>query len=437
MYIFDKNNLNSNFLNIFLGLIPVSYIFGNLLLNLNILILFLFAFYRYKFDLFKIKKNTFNYLLIFFFFYLIITTYFNNFRLFNQNELYFENFIKSILFLRYLLLFLIINKLAEKRDLDLKYLFFLSGISLFLLILDIYFQSIFGFDVFGNIPSQKRLSGFFGDELIAGGYIQIFSFFLIFLTPTIIFVNKKKYFKIFFIIVTIFVFLGILLTNNRMPLLLFLFTLGIFLMMENKLRKYFIVLVIALSLIFLTVFKINPKVFNKYDAFLNYINIIAVDTYSVFTGKIETFVYKKEGYLRSDHLRLFYTAINLSKENIIFGNGLKSFRLKCKIKDNYNYSCSNHPHNYFIELLLDTGLIGLLSIASLFLIAIYKFLKIYLGKKGGLLNRVIFAPPFLTLCSIAFPIKSSGSFFTTNVAIITFMMLALVINTNNLKITRF
>ena len=155
MYTFDKNNINNNFLNIFVGLIPVSYIFGNLLLNLNILILFLFAFHKYKFDLFKMKKNTFNYLLIFFFFYLIITTYLNNFRFFNQNELYFENFIKSILFLRYLLLFLIINKLAEKRDLDLKYLFFLSGISLFLLIIDIYFQSIFGFDVFGNIPSQK------------------------------------------------------------------------------------------------------------------------------------------------------------------------------------------------------------------------------------------------------------------------------------------
>ena len=66
MYTFDKNNINNNFLNIFVGLIPVSYIFGNLLLNLNILILFLFAFHKYKFDLFKMKKNTFNYLLIFF-----------------------------------------------------------------------------------------------------------------------------------------------------------------------------------------------------------------------------------------------------------------------------------------------------------------------------------------------------------------------------------
>ena len=55
MYTFDKNNLNNNFLNIFLGFIPVSYIFGNLLLNLNILILFLFAFYKYKFDLFFLK----------------------------------------------------------------------------------------------------------------------------------------------------------------------------------------------------------------------------------------------------------------------------------------------------------------------------------------------------------------------------------------------
>tara|TARA_B100001057_G_C22712999_1_gene896579 strand:+ start:58 stop:1056 length:999 start_codon:yes stop_codon:yes gene_type:complete len=327
--------------------------------------------------------------------------------------------------------------MAEDNNLDLKYIFLLSGITLIFLIFDIFFQSIFGFDIFGNVPSQKRLSGFFGDELIAGGYIQIFSFFLIFLIPTVIFFNIKKYFKILFIFSTIFVFLGILLTNNRMPLLLFLLTLGIFLMTEKKLRKYIVVLLIALPLIFFSIFKINPKVFNKYDSFLNNINVIAVDSYSVFTGKIETFVYKKEGYLRSDHLRLFYTALNLSKENIIFGSGLKSFRLNCKIKDNYNYSCSNHPHNYFIELLLDTGLIGLITIISLFLLAIVKWLKIYLKKKEDLLSRVSFSPPFLTLCSIAFPIKSSGSFFTTNVAIITFMMLAFVINADNLKVTKF
>ena len=92
--------------------------------------------------------------------------------------------------------------------------------------------------------------------------------------------------------------------------------------------------------------------------------------------------------------RLFLTAIDTWKKNKIFGNGIKSFRLDCyklvgsAIYPEAGYNlypevrlfkrnrlCSNHPHNYYLEILTETGIVGLfitLAIALLFMVFIFK-----------------------------------------------------------------
>ena len=55
------------------------------------------------------------------------------------------------------------------------------------LLLDIFGKDIFGFETSDSI---RKLSGPFGDELIAGGYIQRFSIFTFFLIP--FFFNSKN-----------------------------------------------------------------------------------------------------------------------------------------------------------------------------------------------------------------------------------------------------
>ena len=52
-----------------------------------------------------------------------------------------------------------------------------SSIFSLLVGLDIFYQSIFGKDVFGHLPIGLKLGGPFGDELIAGSYLQRFSLF--------------------------------------------------------------------------------------------------------------------------------------------------------------------------------------------------------------------------------------------------------------------
>ena len=70
------------------------------------------------------------------------------------------------------------------------------------------------------------------------------------------------------------------------------------------------------------------------------------------------------------HILLFNSGIQQWKENKIIGNGLKSFRINCEYakfkKFNDYHFCGTHPHNYTIEIMAETGLIGVFLIYTLF-----------------------------------------------------------------------
>ena len=85
---------------------------------------------------------------------------------------------------------IIVYLLSEYDILNFKYFFVSAAFSSVFISLDIIFQYIFGFNIIGlkslhvtqNLPGYYfRNAGFFGDELIAGGFIKNFSFFSIFL----------------------------------------------------------------------------------------------------------------------------------------------------------------------------------------------------------------------------------------------------------------
>jgi len=216
-----KNYINKiGFINFFIALIPFSIALGNMAVNSNIVIISLIGLYIYRLDIFRLDKNIYKYLIYVFFFYLIANTLINNLPNLNNDILYKENLLKSFFFLRFLIFFLVIDKLIEKNNLNIK-LFFISSIffSSFLVI-DIIIQLIFKKDLFGYVIVNNRPAGFFGDESIAGGYLQKFSLFTIFFLFW--FFDGKKKFKIKFSIIFLFIliFLTTVLTANRMPIIL-------------------------------------------------------------------------------------------------------------------------------------------------------------------------------------------------------------------------
>ena len=120
-------------------------------------------------------------------------------------------------------------------------IFFHFSLSSIFVSLDIVLQLIHGKDIFGfEAPSDlRKLGGPFGDELIAGGFIQrfsVFSFFVIFL-----FFNKisKKTLMIIIPILFRIFFLGLIFYGNRMPLLLFVLLICIIAIFQKQTENIF------------------------------------------------------------------------------------------------------------------------------------------------------------------------------------------------------
>ena len=127
------------------------------------------------------------------------------------------------------------------------------------------------------------MSGPFGDELIAGSYIQRFSLFLIFSIPLLeIFKNKKISFLTFLIIIFLLIF-SVILSGNRMPLIFLMFSFFLIFISEKNLRKFFLLFVFISSILVLSVYNFNQS-YQKhlgryYDRVTEFIILIS-DIYS-------------------------------------------------------------------------------------------------------------------------------------------------------------
>ena len=121
------------------------------------------------------------------------------------------------------------------------------------------------------------------------------------------------------------------------------------------------------------------------------------------------------------HAKEFISGFKTWNENKILGGGLKSFRFNCpKIYIN----CNNHPHNYYLEVLSDLGIIGFFIIITLLT---YLFYKTFFSKK------IVIIPFSLILFGEVFPLKTTGSFFSTSNSAFIFLFISLIISMLNRK----
>ena len=148
------------------------------------------------------------------------------------------------------------------------------------------------------------------------------------------------------------------------------------------------------------------------------------------TSKTEKSLGQKTTWYRfrqvSFYRKLFLAAIYTWKPNKIFGNGIKSFYLDChkllgpdinieedEVVGKKNVSCSSHPHNYYFQILTTTGIVGLFIIfviGLLFIVFTFKNFKFI--KKFDMTN-IILLSAIISFFLETFPIKSTGSLYTT------------------------
>ena len=106
---------------------------------------------------------------------------------------------------------------------------------------------------------------------------------------------------------------------------------------------------------------------------------------------------------------------------------LNRFNKKCQV--NINYRNCSHPHNYYLEILNDSGVVGtLLLILTIGYLLIKKFINHLNFKIKYNSNNLIFYAIFLDLIVELFPLKSSGSFFSTSNAAFIFFLIGLLLN---------
>ena len=135
-------------------------------------------------------------------------------------------------------------------------------------------------------------------------------------------------------------------------------------------------------------------------------------------------------------MQIYITSVDLIIDNPIIGSGIKSFRNKCSQKTHLpNRVCESHPHNFILDILNDTGLVGLLLIISPILIMLYHIYREYLKgeNRNNIISNWIYLAIILSISIQFFPIKSSGSFFSTFNSAYTFLILGILVGLNELR----
>ncbi|WP_440657161.1 O-antigen ligase family protein [Candidatus Pelagibacter sp. HIMB1509] len=330
----------------------------------------------------------------------------------------------------------------------------LKQIGIFLLIFNILvsfdtiYQFIFDIDFFGNSVNYKhaygRLSGPFGTEYIVGIYLFCFGIISIFFINLFFNLNKFSNFLLF-----LFFFITIFITGERnafLTTLIFLF----FLFFINKENRG-LILFIFVSLIISTIIIISySKVLKTKYNFLNLPTVSNSQT-EILSKNNESEknqdINKNEKKFEKNKInnnknnntnnkleklkKIFFNnmwfahykaGILIFKDNFFFGTGIKSFRNECiKVIEYEGVVCTTHPHNIYVELLSDTGIIGLMF----FLFYVYKIIEIFIKRK--LYNNFAYSIVLAMNLSFIFPFKPHGSFFTTNNAFLFWYIFSVLI----------
>ena len=414
-----------NYFSILLALLPFSYIAGNMIININIILIILSTILIFRKNLFQLKFFIIDKLILSFFTLIIISGIINDYYFYTEKLEwlgYFSTTLKSILFLKYLFLYLCLRFLFENDFLNLKFFFIGCLISSLFVCFDLLYQLYFGKDIFG-FPKPgvgRKLGGPFGDELIAGSFIQRFSIFSFFLIPIFYKKELNKYLKYVISFLFLIFFIGITISGNRMPLILFLFTICLVILFQKETRKYLLSFVISFSLIFIVIITLSKDI---------------RDNFGVFRVEITNIIKSigKDGISENSphYLKEFASFYETWKINKYLGGGIKNFRYYCHVRENIpkdsKFICNMHPHNYYLEILTETGLVGLLISGTLFFLILYTTLVKKYFLRSPLNNNNMIIPFIFLFIAEVFPLKSTGSFFTTGNATYLFLLIGILL----------
>ena len=375
-------------------LIPVFLIIGTGVSELAIIVLS----FKFLIDLIFFKKlKIHNKFLLYFLFIIYIALIIN--LIFSVN--YENSFLRNIFFIKYLIFTIGTIDFFSKRKLELFFIFKIWTLILFIFSLDLIIQFITQKNIIGIESPLKghRYSGFMGDELKAGSLILFFCFVI-----TGFLIKEKKYAVLGAILICFFISV-IFITGDR----------------SNFFK--------SLLIFFILIFFINKKIVNKLIIlFLITIGIILsiISTNDVYEERFKNRIlnelsdndYNIVNYIKkTEYGKIYSSAYNLYLQKKIFGVGNKNFRILCEkdFKKKYPFTknlkevkCNTHPHQIYLEILVEHGIFGMTIFLISLIFYIYKNFLFVLKKRDYLLTSL-----FFTTLIIFIPVLPGGSFFTS------------------------
>ena len=370
--------------------------FPDLIVSISTLFFLYYIFKNKKFDLIFFKP-----LIIFY----IYCTLFILISIFIAEDIMLS-FESSLFYFRIGIFSCLIWYLIEKEKAFLTYFYYTLILCFLILVIDGYVQFFNGENLLGIRISGSRISSLFGDELIMGSYLSrlfplIFALFLL---------KKKNGIEIYFIgLLFILADVLIFMSGERSAFfLLNLSTIFIILLIKEYQKFRLITFIIAMIIVFL-ISSFSPNLSDR-----------------MFKDPAQGMGYgknlNKTIIFTPAHDSLIRTAFNMFKDKPVLGHGPKMFRVICK-DERYatgNRPCDTHPHNFYVQLLAETGIVGF---SCLFFCLLY---LVFAGSRQ--LISIIFGKvrPYTDyqICLLAamlisvWPLTPTGNFFNNWLMII-------------------
>ena len=392
----NMGNIKTNIPTILFSVLPISIIIGPTFSLINT-VLFSLCFIIIYFSKNDIKINDFKPILLLFvlYLYLIINSLIS---IDITSGIY-----RNVGFIRFILFFLMINYIFFINEKD-SIIFKIWAIIFFIVLIDVYIERFTGSNIFGfgkleingvPQPYADRIISFFRTEPIAGAYLCRFCFIVI--GYIFNFLKSQKNLKIFGFLILLLCLFGVILTGERSNGLKAIIGFIIFIFMIDyvKFRSKIIIFLSIFTIFFLTI---------------NLSDYIKLRYVGQFLSEIKTEDQREKFLENSLYIKLYKSGFHVFKNNPWFGVGNKNYRIEtCDKKKNFiykEYHCLTHPHQVYIEMLSEHGIVGTIIILSIIFYLMFRIIR-----KIIISRNFTQAGCFVYLLINFIPMLPSGAFF--------------------------
>lgn len=278
-------------------------------------------------------------------------------------------------------------------------------------VLDAFVQALAGVDLFGFVPQvPSRINGVFGDDLKLGPFLAIYS-------PILLLYVRAKYNQTIQGLVLLATATVLLLAGSRSSWVMFVFVLGAFFLYQwivhknIKIKHLVITAVVACAAVVLCS-QFYPPFHAKFEQTAL---LLKGDRASIDTAL-------------SSRLEIWSIAMEMTRDHPINGVGVRGYRYAYPdyaapddiwLKRSGGETGAAHPHLLILEIITETGVLGLLGYVGALFLLLRKWFRAHLAEREVLL------PFALATLACLLPFNTHMAFYSSSLAQVIYLCMAL------------